>query len=94
MMSGSPAMWTIDNMSVGMLTSSSAAAISSSDVSNGWPAWGLRMRCSGGVGGRGRAGEVFPRRANTHKAGVAEMPNCVAMPGHRVGHGDDLDAFR
>jgi predicted nucleic acid-binding Zn-ribbon protein len=35
-------MWMSDNINVGMLTSSNASAISSSDVVNGCPACGLR----------------------------------------------------
>src|SRR5579859_619741 len=42
MRAGSPDMWTSDNISVGMLTSSNAVAISSSVVVNGCPACGLR----------------------------------------------------
>src|SRR5438067_6840719 len=43
MTSGSPDMCTSESINVGMLTSSNAAAMSSSDVSNGSPACGLRM---------------------------------------------------
>ncbi len=40
---GSPVMCTSDSSKVGMLTCSRAAAISASEVSNGCPAWKLRV---------------------------------------------------
>ncbi len=57
-------MWTRDSINVGMLTSSSAAAISSSEVVKGTPACGLRINRS-----RGGTRAVLPA------IGIASMPS-------------------
>ena len=66
MSSGSPAMWTSESMSVGMLTSSSAVAMSSSDVVNGSPAYGFRIS-----GPSDSCRNTLPaRRANVHNHNI------------------------